>query len=288
MDDEVLACGGTVAGLKDKKLVHVIYATDGARPYAPVIPWRDSIYPPSSTVRMAEAREGMALLGVPEDNLHFLGFPEGKLKRHNRDLSKRLEELLSGLSPTYILVPFRYDRHPDHLAVNRVVTAGLEKGSYGAQARLFEYFVYFRWQLLPGRDVRAYIRQGLLTRIPVGSHAARKRAALVAHKSQTTPFYYAWQERPNVTETSIDEVCRKPEYFLRYDPQLPGTHDLLQHGGRLRAGAQQERGNDGQGGFQGAASSVIGRSRKITSPGSARPGPASASTPKSSLKMGFV
>ena len=52
----------------------------------------------------------------------------------------------------------------------------------------------------------------------------------------------------------------------RHDAQLPGTHDLLQHGRRLRAGAEQERRDDGQGGFQGAASSVVGRSGRLPAP----------------------
>ncbi len=37
-----------------------------------------------------------------------------------------------------------------------------------------------------------------------------------------------------------------------HDAQLAGAHDLLQHGRRLRAGAEQQSRDDGQGGFQGA------------------------------------
>ena len=38
--------------------------------------------------------------------------------------------------------------------------------------------------------------------------------------------------------------------IARDDAQLAGAHDLLEHGRRLRAGAEQQRGDDGQGGFQ--------------------------------------
>src|SRR5688572_19567856 len=69
MDDEVLACGGTVAGLPHKDRIHVAYATDGARAYSPVVPWLDATSPALSSVRRAEATEALGILGVSQTHI---------------------------------------------------------------------------------------------------------------------------------------------------------------------------------------------------------------------------
>ena len=220
MDDEVLACGGTIARLPDRARVHLIYATDGTRSYTPVVPWLDATSPELSSVRQAEARLALETLGVSPDNLHFLDFPDGELEHHLLAFERSFMELVRKLRPDHVLIPFRYDRHPDHLAVNRAAHSALRRED--SRAQLFEYFVYYRWRMLPGRDVRAYVRADQLFAVDIEPVAARKRTALDCFKSQTTQ-YYAWQDRPILSQTSLDEVCRHPEVFLRYDPALAGV-----------------------------------------------------------------
>jgi len=220
MDDEVLACGGTIARLSDKSQVFVAYATDGAQPYRPVIPWRDATSPELARVRVSEARAALATLGVHPEQLFFLDLPDGQLRRHHALLSRRLLAIVDEVRPASILIPFRYDRHPDHLAVNRAVMAMLSARLL--QAQIFEYFVYYRWRMLPRRDIRAYLDPSALVSVDIGAVAQRKRAALDCFTSQTTHFY-PWQDRPILSLASLDEVCRNAELFLRYDPQRPGA-----------------------------------------------------------------
>ena len=151
MDDEALACGGLIALLPNKEKLHIVYATDGMRSPAPIMTG-DEISPDLGKVRMHESVEAMTLLGVPEHNLHFLCLPEAELTKHRSRLGETLLEKLQVVGPQVVFVPFRYDRHPDHLAVNHVVVSAVERGSL--QARLIEYFVYYRWRLMPKRDIR--------------------------------------------------------------------------------------------------------------------------------------
>ena len=220
MDDEVLACGGTIARLPDPGRVHLVYATDGARSYSPVVPWLDATSPGLSAVRRAESRSALERLGVSSRNLHFLDFPDAQLEQHTDALERAFVDLLRKLQPDHVLTPFRFDRHPDHLAVNRVAHSALQLA--GSRAQLFEYFVYYRWRMLPRRDVRAYVRNDQLLAVDIASVAERKRMALDCFKSQTTE-YYPWQDRPILSQTSLDEVCRYPEVFLKYDPGLSGV-----------------------------------------------------------------
>ena len=220
MDDGVLACGGTLARLPEKERIHVVYATDGMASPAPVLPWRDSISPDLGRVRTEEARAALEHLGIPEHNVHFLDLPDGRLTRHRGELSRALAVLIARIEPDHVLTPFRYDRHPDHLALNRAVARVLCET--GSTAELLEYFVYYRWRLLPGGDVRAFIRPELLFEVDVGPVSARKRAVLDLFRSQTTKFY-PWQTRPNLTPELLDDVSRTPECFLRFDSSLPGA-----------------------------------------------------------------
>jgi len=219
MDDGVLACGGTIALLPQKERIHIVYATDGMRAPAPIVPWLDSISPDLGRVRMKESQAAMGYLGIPEENIDFLGLPEGQLKRNWRQLVSALEELFERINPSVILTPFRYDRHADHLALNHAITTVCEEELH--QRHLFEYFVYHRCRLLPAGDIREYIRPELLLQINIKHVSAQKRAALDHFKSQTTRFY-AWQTRPNLTSQLLDETSVAPERFLRFDASAPG------------------------------------------------------------------
>jgi LmbE family N-acetylglucosaminyl deacetylase len=220
MDDEVLACGGTIARLPQKERIHVIYATDGMKSPSPIVPWRDSISPDLGEVRMRESRAAMQILGVPDQNTHFLNLPEARLKKNMLPLRRSLNNLIEGIRPMHILIPFRYDRHPDHLTINHIITTGYKQGLY--QAQLTEYFVYYRWRLLPARDVRQYIQPQYLLEVNIQDVSDQKRTALGCFKSQTTKFY-PWQTRPILTPILLDEVSQTPELFLRYDAATPGA-----------------------------------------------------------------
>ncbi len=220
MDDDVLACGGTLALLPEKERIHVIYATDGLRSPAPVLPSRNSVSSDLGLVRIREAREALKVLGIPDENVHFLGLPDGRLNECRRELGHALVQLITQIKPDHVFAPFRYDRHPDHLALNQVVTVTRHRGDW--RGELSEYFVYHRWRLLPQGDIRKYIRPEHLMKIDITDRSWQKRAALARFQSQTTKFY-TWQERPILTKSLLDETSRQPEYFLRYDSSFPET-----------------------------------------------------------------
>jgi LmbE family N-acetylglucosaminyl deacetylase len=220
MDDEVLAGGGTIAGLDDKARVHVVYVTDGAKSPVPAFPW---ISPPSAdlpSIRRAEARAALQVLGVPARNGHFLNFPDGELQAHTSDLRQALLSLLEQIRPSSVFIPFRYDRHPDHLVLHRVAIEAVS--SLGLPVGLIEYFVYYRWRLLPGGDVRHLISSEYLVRIDITDRSDDKRRALRCYASQTTRFF-EWQDRPILPPERVYEVSQSPELFLRNDPSYPGA-----------------------------------------------------------------
>jgi LmbE family N-acetylglucosaminyl deacetylase len=220
MDDEVLACGGTIARLVAKERIFVVYATDGSRSPVPMFPWQGSVSPALPAIRKQEARAALSVLGIPEDNVHFLGLPDHRLRAHARELGHLLAGLLRRIAPAHILIPFRYDRHPDHLALHRAITQAL--GNERSGASLSEYFVYYRWQLVAGKDIRKHIRPDHLVAVDIHTCSSTKKGALLCYESQTT-CYFDWQDRPILPSGRVDEASDTPELFLRHDPAYPGA-----------------------------------------------------------------
>jgi LmbE family N-acetylglucosaminyl deacetylase len=216
MDDEVLGCGGTMHMHSDKAQIHCLYATDGARSPAPLLPWTGSIVPGIRKRRRHEALEVMDEVGIPRENLIFLDFPDGKLMKNSLLFKARLAEELTRIDPAIILVPFRYDLHPDHVAVHRGVrNAILESAAAGI---LLEYFIYFRWRLIKSGDVRREISASRLLNIDISAVAEKKSATIYRYVSQTE-ILSDWQDQPILTAHSISERCSEPECFLHSDPR---------------------------------------------------------------------
>ncbi len=224
MDDELIGCGAILASLRDPARAHVIYASDGSGSPAPPVPWHRVDRAELARVRREEGCAGLEALGIPRENARFLDLPDGGLRRHREALEARLSEALAVLGPDIVLVPFRLDRHPDHLAVHRAVRRLAECEQI--TGRLMEYFVYARWKLLPGGDIRRRIRPGLLLAFDPGPEAqARKQRALRRHRTQTTR-YFPWQKRANLTSEFMERVGSETEYLLASDRRAaaePGT-----------------------------------------------------------------
>ena len=220
MDDEVLACGGTLASLSNKERLYLAYATDGTRSPVPGISWAPEPSQELEEIRTQEAREAMRVLGIPGENIHFLGLPDGALKAEIKQLTGKLVPLIGSIQPNQILIPFRYDRHPDHLALYQAIHMALSRS--GADPDIYEYFVYNRYRLIPGGDIRKLIRPDLLFSFDIEPWSEQKRQALNRYRSQTT-LYYDWQVRPILLPSRVDQVSQQPEVFLKYDPRLPGA-----------------------------------------------------------------
>ncbi|HSM37263.1 MAG TPA: PIG-L family deacetylase [Longimicrobiales bacterium] len=217
MDDETLGCGRLLAALADSGVhVHILFATDGSRS-PEVSPAHARAL---AATRAREARCAADALGVGEANASFLGLPDGRLRAHTADVTLGVARRWAGLRARTVLAPTRFDRHPDHLALRRAAVACAAHAP--GDAALWEYFVYYRWRLLPGGDLRDRIRQELRVVPDTSAYADRKRRALACHVSQTTT-YASGQRRPILPPERVEEVSRAPEVFVRYDARRPGA-----------------------------------------------------------------
>jgi LmbE family N-acetylglucosaminyl deacetylase len=222
MDDEVLGCGMLIALHARRAAVHVLVASDGSG--SPEPPVGDPVAARKlPAVREAESVAGLGVLGVPPGNATFLRLPDGSLAAHTEEMAEEICGRSARIRAQAVLVPFRYDRHPDHLALNRTATAARLDGRL--EARLVEYFVYTKWRMLRSGDVRDYVRPADTLRVRSAESSRLKRAALACHRSQTSLFFPG-QRRPILTETLLDESCEEPEAFLFHRADRPGRRAL--------------------------------------------------------------
>jgi len=234
MDDEVLGCGATLAAVAGAQSIHIVYVTDGARSPIPEAPWIGRASADLSGVRAGEACRAMRTLGIPDENLRFLDLPDLEVTRRENELRDRVLALLEELRPRYLLVPFRYDRHRDHVATNRAaVNAAFAGSDESLQIQIVEYFIYYRSRILPRGDVRRYVRPDQLAIVDTSKFSALKRRALECYETQTTVFF-EWQRRPNLTRRFVDEVSASPEAFVLHSPSLSGSRIFERGAGWVR------------------------------------------------------
>jgi LmbE family N-acetylglucosaminyl deacetylase len=215
MDDESLACGGTMLLHSRKSDIYCLFATDGAGSPAPLLPWTGQVDPDLASQRRREAAAVAAKIGIPEANLRFLDLPDGALAARRAELVAALDKAIAAIRPTFVFAPFRYDVHPDHTALNSGARTVLR--AMAAAPMLLEYFVYHRLRYAPGGDVRRALEDAALVVVDTAPVAAAKRELLDCYASQTTVLY-PWQERPILTEESLQRRCAEPEFFLPAEP----------------------------------------------------------------------
>src|SRR5690554_4478333 len=117
-DDESLACGGTIALLRENQYpVHVVFITDGTMSHP-----NSKRYPSLKLreLREEEATNALTALEVPPSFITFLRLPDSTLNALPHSIYKKanekIKELIVQIQPNTIFVPWRKDPHPDHIA----------------------------------------------------------------------------------------------------------------------------------------------------------------------------
>lgn len=169
-DDETLAAGGTIClHARRGDSILVVFVTSGEMVYR--------FYglkgpDPSEVARLKEeeAKRALRVLGVSEDRLLFLRFPDTRVAEHVEELSARLSEVVRQFKPDVVYAPHSAERHSDHHATHHAVLRALERERCNAVVRM-----YVVWGDLP--------RATLVLRLP-SDVVEKKRRALEQYRSQ--------------------------------------------------------------------------------------------------------
>lgn len=198
-DDETLGCGGLIALKKRLGVaVKVVFMTDGQHSHNRFLDEDDL-----AVRRRQEAYKACGVLGVRNEDVHFLGYPDQYLHEHAADAQQQVEAILAHTPDCQVFVPYRLDKISDHLATRDIVWAAVAAcGSAREQTiQVFGYPVWF-WHHWPQSSVaverRARLPQlalatvrawaarlsDLRSHVEIGMVLAQKQQALAQHRTQ--------------------------------------------------------------------------------------------------------
>jgi len=219
-DDETLGCGGTIILKRQAGTpVTCVFMTDGSASHRQYMQ-ADQL----SALRKSEAINAADVLGLSPEEVHFLNYPDGELKRFHRDAVIKITGLLNRYNPYEVYVPYRTDGLADHETTYKVVVDALDKS--GLTVQICEYPIWL-WNQWPWVSLHirfnselfstllGLIRSGFGLRlirecrsvVSIGNLLEIKRRALAEHRSQMTSQIHgtAW---PTLNDVSDGEFLK--------------------------------------------------------------------------------
>jgi LmbE family N-acetylglucosaminyl deacetylase len=138
MDDEVLACGGTLLLHKSlESVVRVVHVSDSSVGLRE--PGAAEKVKTTRRAAMNRVREALGLHSVAE-----LNFRDTALVRHEAAIAERLVAELKAFSPSQVLCPFPLDAHSDHQACAHAVSAAIRATGWQGEVHAYEVWSALR------------------------------------------------------------------------------------------------------------------------------------------------
>ena len=130
-DDETIGAGGYIYDSeKNGAEVKIVLVTNGNKHHL-------------EDRRYQEFRQAASILGVKEENLIFLGYPDGHLTDENKEvLVQQFQKIIDEAAPDIIIYPSERDSHPDHSFTGQIVETVLSQES--SQRLAYAYLVHHR------------------------------------------------------------------------------------------------------------------------------------------------
>jgi LmbE family N-acetylglucosaminyl deacetylase len=172
-DDETLGCGATLMRKVDSGTpVHVVVISDGAT----WPPDRDPAH--NIATRDAELRSSCRILGLPDEAVTHLSFPETHLDEAGDALVDAVADAIRTSGPDDVFVTSEADPHADHAALGRATRRAVA----GTGARLLVYPI---WQWTRPRTwTRTLAAASPAVTVGTGGYLDRKKTAIAVFHSQ--------------------------------------------------------------------------------------------------------
>jgi len=238
-DDETLGVGGTI--IKKRRCgatVYLVFMTNGSRSHSHAMDGTRL-----SALRRNEGLHAAKFLGIDEDHVIFLDYPETNLELHAVEAVQRVIGILSALRCQQVFVPSTLEPEiwsADHKSTTDIVFRALNSSK--ERPEIFEYGVWFwyHWPWVPilsSEDTRQLLKLswealfGLSaymhfnTAISIADVLSEKRLALEKHKSQMMRLVEdkPWPVLGDVGQGEFLKLFfRSNEFFTSY--QYTGQH----------------------------------------------------------------
>lgn len=210
-DDETLGCGGTIAKrISEGYDVLVVVMTDGMYAFLKVLGIDSDPTPEElKEIRKEELKRATRTLGVPEENLIFLGFVDGTLKDNMEEAERKIVKILSGKYPVEVYLPHKNDYHLDHSAAYQIVKNSVIKS--GIPTLMYQYLVWHRHERFSPlvNALLSYFRRNRVC-IDISKFLPLKKAAAKEFKSQLETIS---SKQRNLIINDVKKFLKSEEIF---------------------------------------------------------------------------
>ena len=139
-DDAELGCGGLIQKrAKLKRNTYIAYLTDGSNSH--YINFKIKSEPSQSELKIMRKQEvidAQQVLGNDTDRLQFFNYVDGLLYFEKKNVISKIVNYLHSIKPEIVLVPYKYDKHPDHMSTYKVVEKAIK--SINFNIFIYQYF----------------------------------------------------------------------------------------------------------------------------------------------------
>lgn len=205
-DDEILACGGTIAlKIKQGYQIYIVYMTDGRNSHLHILGISSNPSPSElAEIRKEEARKALYVMGLDKDTLVFLDYEDGTLEKNIQTAEMEVRQILTNLQPVEVYFPTLRDKHPDHRATNIIVYDSLKAIRFNESA--YQYTIY-------GNQYEAdYLNE--IKSVDISSVLNLKKKAIKEHRSQVTKLFPK-QECVIISESLVFKFLGNVEVFAQ-------------------------------------------------------------------------
>ncbi len=226
-DDETLGCGGVILRKRaaDTRVV-VVVVTDGDRSH------RSAALSPAqlAALRRAEMEEAAIRLGIPQEDVRWLGFGDGTVGSNESVLVALIKSLIDEVRPTEVYSTCSWEPHPDHAAVGRAAQVAVRE-SGGIVLMEYPIWLWGAWPFAASNRLGS-AAQALRLVVGRGGSAIRsgeflqgKLHALSAHQSQLgRPACVSVDEPWSVLPRAVlNQAAAPAELFFRFRPNRGGS-----------------------------------------------------------------
>ncbi len=216
-DDESLGCGGLIAAARARGAdVRLLVVSDGVGSHR-----NSASHPPERlrTLREAETIEAAAALGLEAAAIRFLRLPDAAVPTVGREADAALDAIVEAAvacAAGAVCVTWRHDPHCDHGAAATLVERARPRLR---GARVHEYPIW-GWTLPEGTEVGAGPSGDGPSgaRLDIAAWVGAKRAAVAAHRSQTTALIADDPQGFRLDATMLERFARPFEIYLDVSP----------------------------------------------------------------------
>ena len=204
-DDDILACGGTIAlAVQQGYEVYIIYMTDGRNSHLHELGITSNPSPTElAEIRKEEAIRALSILGVGSDTLLFLDFEDATLEDNLDATRVKVKQILESLRPQEVYFPTSKEKHRDHLATHILVSECLKTSSFPVSG--YQYSIWGEPdELIPFNERKAVHISAVLT---------LKKKAIREHRSQIAKLSPV-QEHPILDKLFIKKFLVDSEIFV--------------------------------------------------------------------------